>query len=74
VFVHSGSRSVDETTYLGIELKRSAKSPSRSGHASAKPSYVARPRSIASLPMVSSTLNCIPSSPVEISKVQPPCL
>ena len=37
-FVHSGSVSVEETTYLGIELNRSANSPSRDGQAAAKPS------------------------------------
>ena len=36
--VHSGSESVDETTYLGMALNLSANSPSRDGHASAKPS------------------------------------
>ena len=37
-FVHSGWVSVEETTYLGIELNLSANSPSRDGQASAKPS------------------------------------
>ena len=35
---HSGSFSVEETTYLGMLLNLSANSPSRDGHASAKPS------------------------------------
>ena len=38
VFFHFGLDSVDDTTYFGIELNLSAKSPSRDGHASAKPS------------------------------------
>ena len=37
-FVHSGSFSVEETTYFGMLLNLSANSPSRDGHASAKPS------------------------------------
>ena len=36
--VHSGSESVVETTYFGMLLNLSANSPSRDGHASAKPS------------------------------------
>ncbi len=36
--VHSGSRSVDDTTYFGMVLTLSANSPSRSGQAAAKPS------------------------------------
>ena len=35
---HSGSPNVVETTYFGIPLNLSAKSPSRDGHAAAKPS------------------------------------
>jgi hypothetical protein len=38
VLVHSGSLSVEETTYFGMLLNLSAKSPSLDGHASAKPS------------------------------------
>ncbi len=38
VLFHAGSVSVEETTYLGIELNFSANSPSRSGQAAAKPS------------------------------------
>jgi hypothetical protein len=34
----SGSVSVEETTYFGIVLNLSANSPSRDGHAAAKPS------------------------------------
>jgi hypothetical protein len=37
-FVHSGSLSVVETTYLGIVLNLSANSPSRLGQALANPS------------------------------------
>src|SRR3954464_13595601 len=55
-------------------LNLSANSPSREGHASAKPSYVLRPSSRASAPKVSSILNLSPSSPRENSKLQPPCL
>ena len=36
--VHSGSRSVEDTTYFGIVLNLSANAPSRSGHAAANPS------------------------------------
>ena len=71
---HSGSRSVDETTYFGMLLNLSANSPSRDGHASAKPSYVTRPSSSASDSIVSSSLNLFPSSPRSISNVQPPYL
>src|SRR3954452_4590364 len=74
VLPHDGSRSVADTTYFGIWLNLSANSPSRSGHASAKPSYVLRPSSIAALCIVSSSLNWSPSSPRENSKAQPPCL
>ena len=38
VLFQSGSRSVVETTYFGIPLNLSAKSPSRDGQAAAKPS------------------------------------
>src|SRR4051794_23981699 len=74
VLPHDGSRSVEDTTYFGIWLNLSANSPSRSGHASAKPSYVLRPSSIAALCIVSSSLNWSPSSPRENSNAQPPCL
>src|SRR3989440_6346019 len=73
-FCHSGSPWVEETTYFGIWLNLSANSPSRDGHAAAKPSYVTRPRSCASASMVSSTLNLLPSSPRSNSKLQPPYL
>src|SRR5690349_2065052 len=55
-------------------LNRSAKSPSRSGHASAKPSYVTRPSRKASESSTSSYLNLSPSSPRENSNDQPPYL
>src|SRR3954454_8608051 len=74
VLFHSGSRSVDDTTYFGMLLNLSAKSPVRDGHASAKPSYVTRPSSSASDSSSSSTLNLFPSSPRSISNVQPPYL
>ncbi len=35
---HSGFSSVEETTYFGMVLNLSANSPSRDGHAAAKPS------------------------------------
>src|SRR3954471_22065222 len=70
----SGSFSVEETTYFGMLLNLSANSPSRDGHASAKPSYVLRPSRSASDSIVSSSLNLSPSSPRLISKLQPPCL
>jgi hypothetical protein len=38
VLLHVGDWSVFETTYFGIELNLSANSPSRDGHAAAKPS------------------------------------
>ena len=38
VFFQAGSVSVEETTYFGSKLNVSANSPSRSGHAAAKPS------------------------------------
>jgi UDP-N-acetylglucosamine:LPS N-acetylglucosamine transferase len=38
VLVHSGSASVEETTYFGRPLILSAYSPSRDGHAATKPS------------------------------------
>ena len=60
---HSGSSSVEETTYFGIVLNLSAKSPSREGHAAAKPSYVTRPSRSASLDITSSSLNLSPSGP-----------
>src|SRR5213080_625975 len=71
---HSGSDSVDETTYFGMLLNLSANSPSLDGHASANPAYVTRPRSKASDAIVSSSLNSLPSSPRSISKLQPPYL
>src|SRR3954469_15381187 len=73
-FCQSGSFSVEETTYFGMLLNLSANSPSRDGHASAKPSYVLRPSRSASDSIVSSSLNLSPSSPRLISKLQPPYL
>src|SRR3954468_22338911 len=73
-FCQSGSLSVEETTYFGMLLNLSANSPSRDGHASAKPSYVLRPSRSASDSIVSSSLNLSPSSPRLISKLQPPYL
>src|SRR5918996_3970715 len=70
---HSGSLSVEETTYLGIPLNLSANSPPRPGQASAKPSYVTRPRRSASVAIVSSSLNFSPSSPRLNLKLQPLC-
>src|SRR4029453_5335285 len=69
---HSGSRNVVDTTYLGMPLNLSANSPVREGHASAKPSYVTRPSSKASLSMTSSSLNLFPSSPRSNWNAQPP--
>src|SRR5919202_1679879 len=74
VLFHSGFSSVDETTYFGMELNLSANSPSRDGHAAAKPSYVRRPSNSAADSIVSSSLNLLPSSPRSISNVQPPYL
>src|SRR5262245_61554367 len=71
VLFHSGSSSVDETTYFGIVLNLSANSPSREGQAPAKLSYVMRPISSASVSSVSSSLNWFPSSPRSNSKLQP---
>src|SRR4051794_3523489 len=73
-FLHSGSVRVEEITYLGSELNLSANSPSRDGHASAKPSYVTRPSSSAAEARVSSSLNSSPSAPRSNSKLQPPYL
>ena len=56
---------------MGIELNLSANSPSRDGHASAKPSYVTRPSNCASDATVSSSLNLLPSSPRSNSNAQP---
>ncbi len=53
---HVGSLSVLETTYFGIELNLSANSFCIDGHAAAKPSYVRRPSSRASLSIVSCSL------------------
>src|ERR671922_2509157 len=71
VLFHSGSFSVDETTYFGIELNLSANSPSTCGQTAANCSYVMRPSSWASEAIVSSTLNWFPSEPREKSSVQP---
>src|SRR5262249_31441245 len=71
VLRHSGFSSVDETTYLGSELNLSANSPSTWGHTGAKPSYVTRPRSKASVAIVSSNLYASPSGPREKSSIQP---
>jgi hypothetical protein len=62
---------VEETTDLAIVLKRSANSPSRAGHAAAKLSYVVRPSRRASLSIVSSSLNWLPSPPRSKAIVHP---
>src|SRR5262245_38523435 len=72
VLFHAGSCSVVETTYFGMPLNLSANSPVREGQASAKPSYVARPSSRASLAITSSSLNLFPSSPRSNWNAQPP--
>ena len=72
MFVHSGSVSVEDTTYLGMVLNLSANPPSRPGHAAAKPSYVRRPSSSASASIVSWVLNSSPSSPRSNSNDQAP--
>src|SRR5258708_15231003 len=71
---HSAFSRVEETTYLGMLLNLSAKSFFADGQAAAKPSYVTRPSSSASLLRVSSSLNLSPSCPRSILKVQPACL
>src|SRR6476620_6148291 len=71
---HSGSSSVEDTTYLGMVLNWSANSPSLDGQAAGKPSEVTRPSSRASASRASSSLNLSPSSPRAISKLQPPYL
>src|SRR6266516_3561639 len=71
VLFHSGSLSVDETTYFGIELNLSPNSPSTCGQTAANDSKVTRPSSWASEAIVSSTLNWFPSEPREKSSVQP---
>src|SRR3954447_1938929 len=68
----SGLSSVAETTYFGMLLNLSANSPSRDGHASAKPSKVVRPSSSASADMTSSSLNWSPSGPRSYLNAQPP--
>src|SRR2546426_5269579 len=62
--VHSALSRVDETTYFGIVFIFSPNSPVPSivGHAEAKPSYVLRPSSCASLFCSSAHLNCPASS------------
>src|SRR5512133_3385231 len=69
---HSGSRNVEETTYFCIPLNLSANSPSRVGHAAAKPSHVTRPSRSASEAITSSSLNLSPSSPRSNWKAQAP--
>src|SRR5580765_4238749 len=68
----SGSSSVEETTYLVEPLNLSANSPSREGQCFANSSKVRRPSSIASEPIVSSSLNLSPSSPRSNRNAQPP--
>src|SRR5215475_1634666 len=68
----SGSVSVEETTYLVEPLNLSANSPSREGQCFANSSKVRRPSSIASEPIVSSSLNLSPSSPRSKRNAQPP--
>src|SRR5256886_10298051 len=62
--LHVGFLSVDETTYFGIVFIFSPNSPVPSivGHAEAKPSYVLRPSSCASLFCSSAHLNAPASS------------
>src|SRR3954451_6675100 len=74
LFHSSGSDSVVEATYFGIELNLSAKPASsvRPGHAAAKPSYVLRPSSSAPLDIVSVVLYS-PTSGLKNLKLQPPC-
>src|SRR5438270_1224377 len=74
VLVQREASAFEPTTYLGRLLNLSAKSPSRWGHASAKPSYVTRPSRRASESSTSSYLNLSPSSPRENSNDQPPYL
>src|ERR1051325_11934939 len=64
VFVHVGSLSVVETTYFLMLFIRSPNSPVSCivGHAAAKPSYVMRPSSSASVAASSCALNCEDSS------------
>src|SRR5258706_14459067 len=71
--VASASVRVDDTTYLRMLLNLREKSSSfRDGHALAKPSYVTRPRSRASLAISSSDLNLSPSGPRSYWKVHGP--
>ena len=74
VLVQAGSVSVVETTTFSMPLNLSANSPSRSGQAAAKPSYVVRPSSSVSVPNVSSPLNSYIVGSSAMSKVQPVCL
>ncbi len=74
VLVQVGSVSVVETTTFSMPLNLSANSPSRSGQAAAKPSYVVRPSSSVSVPNVSSPLNSYIVGSSAMSKVQPVCL
>src|SRR2546430_10015397 len=62
--VHSALSRVDDTTYFGIVFIFSPNSPVPSivGHAEAKPSYVLRPSSCASLFCSSAHLNAPASS------------
>src|SRR5215211_208749 len=69
---HPGFSSVVDTTYFGIELNLSAKSPVRDGHASAKPWYVTRPSRSASLAITSSSLNLSPCGPRSNWNAHPP--
>src|SRR4029453_13790243 len=71
VLFHVGFSRGGETPYFGMELNLSANSPSRDGHAPAKPSYVTRPSSRASDARASSSLNRSPSSPRSNSRLHP---
>jgi hypothetical protein len=64
-------RGRDDDLPVIVELVREL--ASREGQAAAKPSYVTRPSSVTSAPIISSSLNWFPSSPRSYSKVQPPC-
>src|SRR5699024_1833017 len=71
VFCHEGSVRVVDATYLGMKLYLCANSPSRSGQAAAKLSYVLRPMSSASAAWASASLNWSPSGPRSTLKLQP---
>src|SRR5258708_14327006 len=71
--VASWSPSVVDTTYLRMLFILSANSFCIVGQALAKPWYVTRPSSNASLANSSSTLNLLPSAPRSNWNDQPPC-